>query len=81
MTRPNVYIYNADTGEDIVREMNDEEYAQYLIDKENLEIEKAERQAKEQAEQAERDAAKAAVEAKLAALGLDLETIKTIAKL
>lgn len=32
MTRPTVHIHHADTGEDEVREMNDEEYAQYLID-------------------------------------------------
>jgi|LakMenEpi03Aug12_release.lakeMendotaPanAssembly.Ray.scaffolds.fasta_scaffold1914464_2 hypothetical protein len=32
MTRPNVVIINCQTQEEIVREMNDEEYAQYLLD-------------------------------------------------
>jgi hypothetical protein len=35
MTRPLVGIFNCETQEQIVREMNDEEYAQYLIDVEN----------------------------------------------
>jgi hypothetical protein len=32
MTRPNVQEFNVTTQEEIIREMNDEEYAQYLID-------------------------------------------------
>lgn len=32
MTRPTVSIFNMATQELVVREMNDEEYAQYLID-------------------------------------------------
>jgi len=32
MTRPNVVIINCQTQEEIVREMNDEEYAQHLLD-------------------------------------------------
>jgi hypothetical protein len=32
MTRPNVMEVKVDTGETIIREMNDEEYAQHLID-------------------------------------------------
>jgi hypothetical protein len=32
MSRPNVYIFDCETQESITREMNDEEYAQYLID-------------------------------------------------
>jgi hypothetical protein len=35
MTRPLVGIFNVETQEQIVREMNDEEYAQHLIDVEN----------------------------------------------
>lgn len=35
MSRPIVKIHNAETGEVIEREYNDEEYAQYLIDVEN----------------------------------------------
>lgn len=32
MTRPLTTIFNVETQEQITREMNDEEYAQYLID-------------------------------------------------
>lgn len=32
MERPKIHIHHADTGVDEVREMNDKEYAQYLID-------------------------------------------------
>lgn len=32
MSRPLIQIINVQTGEDITREMNDEEYAQYLKD-------------------------------------------------
>ena len=32
MTRPIVQEYNVETKEEVVREMNDAEYAQYLID-------------------------------------------------
>lgn len=77
MTRPIITIIDGVTQEQVHREMNDEEYAQHLIDVEAGKV----RLAKELAEQTERDAAKAAVEAKLAALGLDLDTVKTIAKL
>ncbi len=31
MTRPNVIIKNCETQETIVREMNDEEYAEHLV--------------------------------------------------
>jgi hypothetical protein len=37
MNRPILKTHNAETGEIIEREYNDEEYAQYLIDKENME--------------------------------------------
>jgi hypothetical protein len=33
--RPEITEHFADTGETIVREMNDDEYAQYLIDQNN----------------------------------------------
>ena len=33
MTRPTINITNVSTGESITREMNDEEFAQHLIDK------------------------------------------------
>jgi hypothetical protein len=32
MTKPNVGIFNCQTQEEIIREMNDDEYAQHLID-------------------------------------------------
>lgn len=32
MTRPNVHEFNVATQEETIREMNDAEYAQYLID-------------------------------------------------
>lgn len=81
MTRPMISITHG-LPEDVdyfheVREMNDEEYAQHLKDKAIADTEEAERLAKEQQEAA----AKAAVEAKLTALGLDLETVKLLAKL
>jgi hypothetical protein len=34
MTRPNVLEFDVATGEQIVREMNDDEYAVYLADQE-----------------------------------------------
>ena len=37
MNRPILKTHNVETGEIIEREYNDEEYAQYLIDKENME--------------------------------------------
>ena len=36
MSRPLVGEFNCETQEQIIREMNDEEYAQYLIDQENF---------------------------------------------
>lgn len=77
MNKPKITIFDAVTKEEIVREMNDEEYAQYLIDVEQSQKAEAERLIKEQ----EATVAKAAIEAKLAALGLDLDTVKAIAKL
>lgn len=79
--RPLVTFIFGNPGDDNyvyeTREMNDQEYAKYLEDKAIFDAKEAERIAREQ----ETAVAKAAVETKLAALGLDLETIKTIAKL
>jgi hypothetical protein len=36
MTKPLIGIYDGNTQETYTREMNDEEYAQYLIDQENF---------------------------------------------
>ncbi len=77
MNRPLITIYDLETQETITRELTDEEYAQALKDKADAEAEQAAKLLKEQ----EAEAAKAAVEAKLAALGLDLDTVKAIAKL
>lgn len=42
MSRPLVQTYNASTGENIVREMNDEEFAVWQADQSNSDVEKAE---------------------------------------
>jgi hypothetical protein len=76
MSRPNVYIFDCETQEGITREMNDEEYAQHLIDVANgEEIVAAQAQA--------HAAAEAKAEAKrqaLAALGLSQEIINLLAE-
>jgi hypothetical protein len=79
--KPTIIHFDGVTGEETVREMTDSEYAQHLIDVEENKIMSAEQAAKYAAEKAELDAAKAAVETKLAELGLDMDTIKAIAKL
>lgn len=38
MTRPNVMEVKVDTGESIIREMNDAEYEQHLLDIANAEV-------------------------------------------
>lgn len=38
MTRPMIRIHNLETGEIIDREMNDDEFSQYQIDKTNAEL-------------------------------------------
>jgi hypothetical protein len=77
MTNFIISEFNAQTQELTTREMTDEEQAQYLIDCERV----AQFEAAEKERQAEADTAKLAVETKLAALGLDMDTIKAIAKL
>jgi hypothetical protein len=46
MTKPMIRIHNIETNEIIDREMNDEEFAQYEIDKANYEAKQAEAEAK-----------------------------------
>lgn len=46
MTKPKITIHNAQTGEITTREMNDDEFAQYQIDKAIAETRKAEAEAK-----------------------------------
>lgn len=75
--KPQVKIYDVETQEEIVREMNDEEYNQHLLDKQNIEIEQAELNAKK----AEEDAAKSALQEKLAEMGITPELIEVIKKL
>lgn len=70
MTRPLTNDFNALTGEYLSREMNDEEFAQYEKDIATL-------QAKKQLE-LEDAAKKAAAEAKLIALGLDLDDLRAL---
>jgi hypothetical protein len=62
MTRPTIKIHDCSTNEVIVREMNDEEYAQHQTD---VAVAEANIAAK-----AEAQANKAAAQAKLLALGL-----------
>lgn len=76
MTRPTIYLFNVETQEAVIREMNDEEYEQYLIDASN-----AEEQAAKQAEEtAALEAKKAAKAEALAALGLSQELINLLAE-
>lgn len=77
MTRPNIFVFNAETQTETLREMNDEEYAQHLVDKQNYEIEQAEIAAKK----AEEDAAKTALQEKLTDIGITPELIEVIKKL
>jgi adenylate kinase len=74
MTRPIIVIVDAQTNETIEREMNDAEFAEYQesINRQNELV-----AAREQAT-AEAAAKKAAAEAKLVALGLDLDDIKAL---
>ena len=70
MTKPTVKIVNAETGEEIIRDMNAEELAQWEIDK----ARSAAREAQEEAAVS----AKEAAQAKLAALGLTTEDLKAL---
>lgn len=68
--RPEIKIVNVQTGEEIVREMNDEEFANYQSDV-------ARGKAKEEA-QAQAEADKVAAQAKLAGLGLTTDDLKAL---
>ena len=69
MDRPIISIHDAD-GNETQRPMNDEEYAQFLIDNEAA-------KAKDLAEK-NAQAAKEAAEAKLAQLGLTTDDLKAL---
>ncbi len=58
----------------VEREMNDEEYAQYLKDQKDFAKEKADKLAAQEAAQA----AKEAAQAKLAVLGLTVDDLKAL---
>lgn len=75
MERPKVAEHNVETGEVVVREMNDEELAQWELDKLEYERVKAEQEAAEAA----KIEAKASALAKLAKLGLTEEEAAAIA--
>lgn len=80
MTRPITHIVNLTTGEEVIREMNDEEYAIWLNDKEKIDAERAVRAA-EQAEEDAKVAAKTQAKAEaLAALGLSQEVVNLLAE-
>ena len=68
-----VLEYNVETKEEVVREMNDEEYAQHLIDKANSDAAQAEINATIEAK-------KAAKAQALAALGLSQEVVNLLAE-
>ena len=70
MTKPIVKIVNAETGEEIERAMNVEEFAQYEKDKADAEATAT--------KEAEIQAAKSAAQAKLAALGLTADDLKAL---
>ena len=76
ITRPIITIHNVSTHEIVTREMNDEEYAQHLIDVATV--------SEEIAKQAEADAVaeakKAAKAQALAALGLSQEVVNLLAE-
>ena len=70
MTKPTVKIVDAETGEEIIRDMNAEELAQWEIDKSKA--------AERLAEEAAAVSAKEAAQAKLAALGLTTDDLKAL---
>ena len=70
MTKPTIKIVNAETGDEIIRDMNADEIAQWEIDK----AKSVERLAEESAAVS----AKEAAQAKLAALGLTTDDLKAL---
>jgi hypothetical protein len=80
MTRPIISILDTETQELIVREMNDAEYAQHLIDVANWEIEEAIRVTTQLEANAAAEAKKAAKAEALAALGLSQEVVNLLAE-
>ena len=70
--KPNISIFDVETQEEVIREMTDSEYSQYLVDVAEFETKRAELDAQ--------NIAKAAAKAEaLAALGLSQEIINLLA--
>ena len=67
MSKPMISILDAQTGEEVTREMNAAEFAQYKADQSDYEIQKAEK--------ANKATAKAAI---LDRIGLTADELKTI---
>jgi NACalpha-BTF3-like transcription factor len=76
MTKPMVYIFDMATQEETIREMNDAEYEQHLID----EADTKEQVAKQAEENVKIVAKKAAKKQALAALGLSQEIVNLLAE-
>ena len=70
MSRPTVKFFDVETNEELIREMNDEEYAVHLTLVKKVEDDLAKVN--------EAQAAKSAAEAKLAALGLTSDDLKAL---
>ena len=70
MSRPTVKFFDFATNEELIREMNDEEYAVHITLVKKVEDDLAKLN--------EAQAAKSAAEAKLAALGLDADDLKAL---
>ena len=70
MSRPTVKFFDVETSEEIIREMNDEEYAVHLTLVKKVEDDLGKLN--------EAQAAKSAAEAKLAALGLTADDLKAL---
>jgi len=78
--KPTMVFINAETQEQIIRELNDEEYAQYLIDVEDGKALIAQQKA-DNAEFDAKESAKAeARKQALAALGLSQEVVNLLAE-
>jgi hypothetical protein len=70
MTRPIIRVHNTETNEIVDREMNDLEFEQYKKDTIATEARRL--------EEAKVEAKKVAAEAKLVALGLDLDDLRAL---
>jgi acyl transferase domain-containing protein len=68
--KPQIKIMNSTTGEEVVREMNDEEYLDYQQWQTQVATEQAQAEAKEEA--------KASAYSKLEALGLSADDIEAL---